>query len=125
MKTNQQRTVRLSTLIAGATTVAAATFGLGLTIAHGEQSGSNPVDLRPVSAELPTPPPPPDPHQSNQAVANECFGTTPKPGSTPARPLCDWNKIFADTDARAAALQQQQRDQFTSLGDGLSARAGR
>jgi hypothetical protein len=116
MNTNQQHAVRRALLIAGVTLVTATTFTPGLAITRGEPT---PVNLRPVSAQSPTPPPPTDPHQANQAVSNECFGTTPKPGSTPARPLCDWDKVFAGTDAQAAAARQQQRQQFESLTDRL------
>jgi hypothetical protein len=114
MNNYQSGMIRRVVLIVGAAMVAAVTFTVG-------QASATPVQLgmQHVTVDPPGPPPPPAASQTVEPVGQECMGTVPEPGSTPARPVCDWNKIFAATDARARDIRQQHREQFQSLSDDL------
>ncbi|HZZ47506.1 MAG TPA: hypothetical protein VFE65_11525 [Pseudonocardia sp.] len=124
----QRRPLLIAAVAAGAvvvTVAAVATHNSAPGITTPVQIGSQPAANEapaPQQAAQPAPRPtapqaPPQhtaavPAQPHPKATDECFGTTPKQGSTPARPLCDWDKVFADTDARARAIRQQQNAQF-------------
>jgi hypothetical protein len=113
--------------VAVGTVAAVATYnttaGTSAPVELGSQPAANQAPApRPAEQPAPAQHPPAAsaaPGQPHAKATDECFGTTPKPGSSPARPLCDWDRIFADTDARARALRQQQTDQLNGRANEL------